>query len=409
MHYSKNAFDQTLAILTCFVPFGLILGAAVAEFFLVLACLTYIFISFKFKVYKYYNLKLFKLFIIFCLYLIFSSSISEFPTNSFRSSLFYFRFGIFSIAVWYLFENNEKFKMYFFWSLVLLVIFLIPFSLKQILLNQFNPYEFRISGIFGGELVQGSYLVRIFPIIIALKFLIPFNKKLNIYFYVLSVVILFLIILSGERAAIALLIMSLFILFIFWREKIIKKSLISVSLISTFLLIIIFNPNLNYRLIYNTKYLLTDNRVDNIQIFSRGHQEHYTSAIKMFKKNIFFGVGVRNFRLECRKAEYKEIGVNACTTHPHNTYMQLLAETGIIGFTFVFTVLIYFIIHFLKLLKLRFIDKKNIDMALLCVSICFAINLFPLIPTGSFFNNWISMLYFLPVGLFLFQLNKKRN
>ena len=93
----------------------------------------------------------------------------------------------------------------------------------------------------------------------------------------------------------------------------------------------------------------------------------------MFKKNIFVGVGVRNFRLECRKSEYKEIGVNACTTHPHNTYMQLLAETGIIGFTFVFTVLIYFIIHFLKLLKLRFIDKKNIDMTLVCVSICFAI------------------------------------
>lgn len=409
MSYSKTFFNQTLSILTCFVPFGLILGAAVSEFFLILACLVFIFITIKFDIYKYYNLKLFKLFILFCLYLIFSSVISEFPSNSLRSTLFYFRFGIFSIAIWYLLENNEKFKIYFFWSFIFIVLFLIPFSFNQVYFNQFNPYEFRISGLFGSELVQGSYLVRIFPIILALKFLIPFNKKFNIYFYLLCLSILLLIVLSGERAAIALLIMTLVILFIFWNEKFIKKSLISFSILSTFILMIIFNPNLNYRLIYNTKYLLTDNKVDNIQIFSRGHQEHYTSAVKMFKKNIFFGVGVRNFRLECRKAEYKNIGVNSCTTHPHNTYIQLLAETGVVGFMFIFSLFIYFLIFFLKLLKLKFIKKSNINMTLVCTSICFAINLFPLIPTGSFFNNWVSTLYFLPVGLFLFQLNRKIN
>ena len=31
-----------------------------------------------------------------------------------------------------------------------------------------------------------------------------------------------------------------------------------------------------------------------------------------------------------KKPKYKD--VYSCTTHPHNTYMQLLAETGIIGF-----------------------------------------------------------------------------
>jgi O-antigen ligase len=202
--------------------------------------------------------------------------------------------------------------------------------------------------------------------------------------------------------------MTLFILFIFWDEKIIKKSIISLSLLSVFILIIVFNPNLNYRLIYNTKYLLTGNG-EKIQIFSRGHQEHYTSAIRMFKKNMLFGVGVRNFRLECRKAEYKEIGVNACTTHPHNTYVQLLAETGIIGFIFIFSLLIYFTSFFLRLLKLRFINNSKINMTLLCAGICFAINIFPLIPTGSFFNNWMSILYFLPSGLFLFELKRKIN
>ena len=31
-----------------------------------------------------------------------------------------------------------------------------------------------------------------------------------------------------------------------------------------------------------------------------------------------------------------------CQTHPHNFYVQLLAETGIIGFLFLFSALVMF-------------------------------------------------------------------
>ena len=35
------------------------------------------------------------------------------------------------------------------------------------------------------------------------------------------------------------------------------------------------------------------------------------------------------------------------------------------------------------------------------LSILIFINLFPFVPTGSFFNNWMSIMYFLPLGFFL--------
>ena len=72
----------------------------------------------------------------------------------------------------------------------------------------------------------------------------------------------------------------------------------------------------------------------------------YKSAYKMFTNNVFVGVGPNMFRFECNNSKYYE--PNGCSTHPHNTYLQLLAETGIIGaapiiFSFLFVCFLFFL------------------------------------------------------------------
>ena len=97
----------------------------------------------------------------------------------------------------------------------------------------------------------------------------------------------------------------------------------------------------------------------------------------------------------------------SCSSHPHNSYFQLLSETGLFGFLFVFSIFLYvmylsiiqFLVSYTPLIKTK--TYKKFDDFQICLIACFLLTLFPFLPTQNFFNNWINIIYFLPVGFFL--------
>ena len=140
------------------------------------------------------------------------------------------------------------------------------------------------------------------------------------------------------------------------------------------------------------------------------------TSINIFKNNYFFGTGVKSFREQCKKNQYYIIenysafkdkphdyypgytGIDGCSTHPHNYYFQLLSETGIFSFIFVIFTFFYSVYNF-------FSREKNY-LKILYLGV--AINLFPFVFTGSFYNNFLSILIYLPIG-FLHVKNMKEN
>ena len=121
-------------------------------------------------------------------------------------------------------------------------------------------------------------------------------------------------------------------------------------------------------------------------------------------------MGVKNFRNFCGQKKYKKSTLS-CSTHPHNTYIQILSETGIIGFSFILFIFFYFCKYVFKHLILRFKGKFFFTDFEICILSGIVIYIWPFIPTGNIFNNWLNIVMILNLPFLIWSRNmlKKNN
>jgi O-antigen ligase len=136
-------------------------------------------------------------------------------------------------------------------------------------------------------------------------------------------------------------------------------------------------------------------------IFSKAHDSLIRTAYNMFKDQPLLGHGPKMFRIICKDEKYAT-GINPCMTHPHNFYIQLLAVTGIIGFLFLFSALVYVIYTALRQFKSIILkEKRPLTDYQVCLLAGILITVWPITTNGNFFNNWLMVIYSLPVGFYL--------
>ena len=418
MNKSINNLDDLLlslgAILISLIPIALLTGPFLPDLLLSIVALVFLFQIIKKGEWNYLNNNFVKVFSIFYVIAISSSIFSNNIFLSMESSLFYFRFLLFSVAVWFVIDNNKYFINIF--AIALLIAFIVSIIdgyyqyFFDINLFGFKAEGVRMSLLLNDKMLLGGFLVRLFPLLIAIYL---FQKKHNIYYLsLISLLFIFidvLIYLSGERTSFALLaILTIFIIFLISRYKILR---IITFVISIFLVIIltIFSSDIRERNVNQTLSQLGVDKENRISVFSPRHESHYRSALKMFIENPVIGVGPKIFRELCSEEKYN-INEDSCSTHPHNTYIQILAEMGLIGFS-VFLIIPFYLA--LKILTHIYQYLRNGNRLLtdyqICLIGCFLLTLWPLAPTLSFFNNWISVVYYLPIGFFLSTIYNNKN
>jgi hypothetical protein len=102
---------------------------------------------------------------------------------------------------------------------------------------------------------------------------------------------------------------------------------------------------------------------------------------------------------------------NGCNTHPHNIPLQFLSELGLVGFIFLM-VAIYFLIKKILFIIIKKIKGKNLsgnEYLLFFTLLGLSLNLFPLFPSGNFFNNWLSVVFYFYVGFLIYTLKKNKS
>ena len=123
----------------------------------------------------------------------------------------------------------------------------------------------------------------------------------------------------------------------------------------------------------------------------------------MFLDNPITGIGINNFKYLCNYNElYKNMMINyECASHPHNIYIQWLAEGGLIVF-------ISFIVYLFFLVK--FVINNTGDKKYKIISIVIILMMFwPIMSTGSLIKNWFGVTTFFIIGLCMCLSKFKNN
>jgi O-antigen ligase len=90
---------------------------------------------------------------------------------------------------------------------------------------------------------------------------------------------------------------------------------------------------------------------------------------------------------------------NGCNTHPHHIFIQFLSEVGIFGL--IFLLIFYFYICKSLLIRIFLFIKKGIITNDIVLYGYFFTFFLPVIPSGNFFNNYYSILLYLPFTFIL--------
>ena len=397
------------------IPLFLITGPFLSDLALSIIALIEIYFVIKLKRFEIFKNFYVKFFLIFWVYIFFNSVIINPNLDSIITTFFYFRYLFFTIAIINLLEQKKGILLKLFYSFLFCFLILIfdgffqYFNGSNIIGLKLQPGP-RASSFFGDELILGSYLIRLLPIFFGITILLFSKQKKIIYLIGLILVLVeTLVFISGERTAFFYVNLSaVFIIFFIKDYKIFRSIILLLSIIAV-LTISNFSPTIKNRMVDTT---LDQIGFDNEKkyIFSMEHHDQYMTALNIFKTNIYFGIGIKQFRNNCHKPEYKS-GQFGCSTHPHSTYLQFLSELGLVGFSFILYLFLIFsyklIIHFFQILRNRKSIFNNLEICLLSSIL---ITIWPFGPAGNFFNNWLSIVYFMPIPILFWSLrNNKRT
>ena len=268
------------------------------------------------------------------------------------------------------FNKNQIEKIYKVWSIIF------TFIILDLIIEYFRGENImgfksimpgvRLASFTGTESVIGNYFYG-FALICLSYFQNNFSQKkcLNIGLAIFFIIISFII---GERANFikTFIIITFFTLFVYdfkFKSKI-------------FLLLLIFESGGVSKFLKDSQY-----------------GAHYNVANEIFKENPFFGVGIKNFRIESMKDKYNNLDhpKNAfrAATHPHQIHYEFLSETGAFGY---FSFLIFIFLSLYWSIKNSLISKNIYQIS----SILFTLaSLLPLLPSGSFLSTYTSSIFWL--------------
>ena len=298
-------------------------------------------------------------------------------------------------------------------------------------------FNSRNSGFFGDEYIAGGYIQR-FAFFAVFSSILLFKKKNYVKFIFPLIIICVLgtgILVAGNRMPLVMFIFGLLLIFLF-NLKI--KKILFISLVALLILLkFIISSNENYKQSYHVLFYKTKSMMylptikiwsqfeevdeqspkikkffykDRTTRFESNHERIFLTAIDTWKFNKVLGNGIKSFREVCHKLrempdinmEERVFDVNIslapeevtyygkknrlCSNHPHNYYLEVLTETGVVGLIIISMTALLFIVFLFK--NYKFLKQVSVaNFILLSAIISLILETMPIRTTGSLFTT----------------------
>ena len=408
---TENKAYDFFVFIGLLVPLFLILGRAVADVTMGLVSLGFLVSSLKHKNWQWVKTPWFIMALVTWAYLIISAAFADFDhTAAFVSALGWLRFPLFAMAFVEWLSRSEKARRY--WPCMLIVLLTLiaidtiwQFAFGVSLSGHPDPhYGGRLSGPFT-RLVVGIFLCHLaWPasgFLFAKSLQEKIDKKAFLFACAFCALMGGTILISGERIAFILFGLCAFLFALF--AKRIRVFLLGCGVLTLCAAVafVLMNPTLHARFVTNTTPYL-ENMKDS------PYAAVWGNGLAAWRHSPLLGVGPNNFVPACETLGFEGGFVNelssvkklACARHPHNIYIEWLAETGLLGLGCFLGLIIFWGRSIFKNLRdsQAYGSQYYIQLGYALALLTF---LWPIASTMSFFSNWSATLFWWTLGLTL--------
>ncbi len=418
-HLHKNIY---FSVLLSLMPICFIAGNMLININLILISLSGL-ILFGKEIFKIRYFLLDKIIFLFFIFLIFTALVNDLfylnelwwspnYSTSIRSLLF-LKYLFFFLVVKFLVEKDIVDLKLFFLSCAFASLFVCFDIFYQFIFGvDIFGYEtlvgFRkLGGPFGDELIAGSYIQRfsVFAIFVIPVFYKNISlRTLKFFLPLILVIILGGLILSGNRMPLLIFIFLTTLIVLFHKQT--RKYFLPFILIFTLLFSLAFNFNKKvkdnfdnfYNQIYSMGEIFISGKIQSED--SPQYLKEFASFYDTWLMNKYIGGGIKSFRYYCHiRPNIDKNSKFVCNMHPHNYYLEILTETGLIGFFLVS--LIFVLVLYNTFYKKYFTNTPNLINSRIIIPFIFLFiaEIFPVKSTGSFFTTGNSTYIFLIMAI----------
>jgi len=303
-------------------PFFLLIERTPGDVYISIVALTFLIRSLKNRDFAWLEFFWVKSVFIFWGICLLSAVMSPSPSYAFGEALIWIRFPLFAMATAFWLGVDKRLLLLMFFSTASAILLMCGILAAEMATEGFKS---RLSWPYD-DLVPGNYLAKVgLPVIVFSTSLFLFLKgSKSLLSSGFCLLVIGMTMMTGERINFLITLFAVLLAIFIW-ETSWKKRFFYITVVSAL-------PILIFAIIPSTFDRFAISFFNQLPLYKGSpYYDAMAPAWLIFQQSPTLGIGPGNFRYLCADLIQPELGY-PCHNHPHNFYLQILSETGSLGF-----------------------------------------------------------------------------